>query len=490
MTGDAGGTRLAGVLEALSKAGLLRAPVPSCPPVASLADDSRHVSPGAFFFAVPGTQTDGHEYVADAIRRGAVLVLAERPVDAGVPIVLVRDARQGARVAARAWYGNAASRLLLLGITGTNGKTTTVALVRHLLNTLGDAGSIGTLGAFDGAGAAVPSTAGTLTTPGPVDLHATFAALAGRGVSRVAMEASSHSLHQGRLDGLVFAGAVFTNFTREHLDYHGTMGEYLAAKLRLADLIAPPPTGVLAVNRDDPAWSTVALRHTVTFGLAGDADLRAQQVVATAEGSRFRFSGRYGIRDVSLPLPADFNVMNALAAAALVLGLGVELDTVVDRLGSAPQVPGRMERLALQPCVILRDYAHTPDALERVLRTLRPLTSGRLIVLFGCGGDRDRGKRPLMGRIAARLADLAIVTSDNPRTEDPDRILDDIVAGMNGASLIRIVERRAAIARAIELARAGDTLILAGKGHETYQVIGTEKHPFDEGEIVRGLVGG
>ncbi|HEX9754616.1 MAG TPA: UDP-N-acetylmuramoyl-L-alanyl-D-glutamate--2,6-diaminopimelate ligase [Gemmatimonadales bacterium] len=494
MTEDPRDSRLAGVLEALSRAGLLTAPVPECPAVTSLTDDSRQVRPGAFFLALPGTQTDGHRYVTDAVRSGAVLVLAERPVDAGVPVVLVRDAREGARVAAGAWYRDVASRTVLLGVTGTNGKTTTVAVLRHLLNTRGggDTGSIGTLGAFDAAGEAVPSSAGSLTTPGPVDLHATFAALAARGVTRIAMEASSHSLHQGRLDGLVFAGAVFTNFTREHLDYHGTMGEYLAAKLLLADLLAPAPGAVLAFNRDDSAWESIAFRHPVSFGLGRDADVRAEQIAGTAEGSRFRLTGRYGIRDVSLPLPGDFNVMNALAASALALGLGVELDTVVERLGSAPQVPGRMERLAIEPCLILRDYAHTPDALERVLRTLRPLTSGRLMVLFGCGGDRDRGKRPLMGRIAAELADLAIVTSDNPRTEDPERILDDIVAGMSGGGTapIRMADRRAAIAHAIEVAREGDTLLLAGKGHETYQVIGSVKHPFDEGVIVRGLVEG
>jgi UDP-N-acetylmuramoyl-L-alanyl-D-glutamate--2,6-diaminopimelate ligase len=478
---------LEAVIEALAREGLLAAPAPSCPPVGSLCDDSRAVQPGSLFLAVPGTQTDGHHYVAEAVRRGAVAVMAERAVKSTVPVLLVRDARRAARIAAQAWYGDPAGRQLLIGVTGTNGKTTTTALARHLLNARGDAGSIGTLGAFDAAGEPVPSTAGGLTTPGPVDLHATLAALAERGITRVAMEASSHSLDQGRLDGLVFGGAVFTNLTREHLDYHGTMERYQAAKLRLTELLAPE--GVLAVNRDDAAWEVLGRRPTVGFGTGTASDVRAEGVVLSADGSRFRLSGRFGMREVALPLPGDFNVMNALGAAAVSLGLGVPLDVVAERLATAPQVPGRMERLATAPCTILRDYAHTPDALERALRALRPLTAARLIVLFGCGGDRDRGKRPLMGAIAAALADLVIVTSDNPRTEDPEQIVHDVLAGMVGASPVVLVDRRAAIAHGIDLARSGDTLLLAGKGHETYQILGTEKQPFDEREIVRDLTG-
>jgi UDP-N-acetylmuramoyl-L-alanyl-D-glutamate--2,6-diaminopimelate ligase len=333
----------------------------------------------------------------------------------------------------------------------------------------------------------VPSTAGSLTTPGPVDLQATFAALAARGVREVAMEASSHSLDQGRLDGLTYSAAAFTNVTRDHLDYHGTMEQYLAAKLRLLDLLAPG--AIVAVNQDDRAWDVIPRGGaTLTFGLDPSADLRAETPVLGAEGSRFVLVGRYGRCNVDLPLPGDFNIANALAAAACGLGMGLSLDQVADRLGTAPQVPGRMERLAISPCVVLRDYAHTPDALDRVLQTLRPLTPGRLLVLFGCGGDRDRGKRPLMGRIAAEHADLAFVSSDNPRTEDPERIIDDIVAGMGGVRYERIADRREAISRAIGAARSGDTLLLAGKGHETYQVIGTVKHPFDEREIVARLI--
>lgn len=476
-----------GVLEALAREGLLTVRLSVRLSAHQITSDSRAVTPGALFVAVPGTQADGHAFVNDAIARGAALVLVERHVTDRVPEILVRDARRAAIVAARAWYGNPTDRMRLVGITGTNGKTTTTALVRHLLNAAGSAGSIGTLGAFDGRGDLVPSTAGSLTTPGPVDLQGTFAELAHRGVRDVAMETSSHSLDQGRLDGLVFSAAAFTNVTRDHLDYHGTMEQYLAAKLRLLDLLAPG--AVIAINQDDRAWDVIARGgSTLTFGLDPAADLRAEFPMLGAEGSRFELAGRFGRRPVALPLPGDFNIANALAAAACGLGLGLALDHVADRLATAPQVPGRMERIATAPCVVLRDYAHTPDALERVLHTLRPLTPGRLLVVFGCGGDRDRGKRPIMGRIAAERADLAFVSSDNPRTEDPERIIDDIVAGMGGVRCVRIADRREAIARAIEQARPGDTLLLAGKGHETYQVIGTVKHPFDEREIVSRLV--
>jgi UDP-N-acetylmuramoyl-L-alanyl-D-glutamate--2,6-diaminopimelate ligase len=400
-----------------------------------------------------------------------------------VPEILVNDGRKAASVAARAWYGDPAASLTLIGITGTNGKTTTTGLVRHLFNAHRTAGSIGTLGAFDGAGNPVPSTAGSLTTPGPVDLHATFAALRARGVTHVAMETSSHSLDQGRLDGLSFAAGIFTNLTREHLDYHRTMEHYLAAKLRLSALLAPG--GVEIVNADDPAWAVMPPGpRRVSFGVSPDADVRAEEVKLEAGGSRFRLAGIFGSAEARIPLMGEFNVSNTLAAAACALALGRPLEEVVRRLAEAPQVPGRMERLADGPMVVLRDYAHTPDAMIRVLATLRPLTPGRLFLVFGCGGDRDRGKRPEMARIAVEGADVVAITSDNPRTEDPERILDDMEAGMGGAPHLRIPDREAAIQRLLEQAKEGDTVLLAGKGHETYQIIGTTKHHFDEREIV------
>ncbi|MGE0556158.1 MAG: UDP-N-acetylmuramoyl-L-alanyl-D-glutamate--2,6-diaminopimelate ligase [Gemmatimonadales bacterium] len=477
------------LLAALAAGDLLVEVPRAFPPVSGLTADSRSVAAGHAFVAVRGSLDDGHRFAGAAVRAGAAALVVERPLGLGVPEILVRDSRRAAIALARAWYDDPARALGLVGVTGTSGKTTSTALVRHLLNGEGEAGSMGTLGAFDGRGESVVSTAGSLTTPGPIDLQATLARLLERGCRVVAMETSSHSLDQGRLDGVVFAGALFTNLSREHLDYHQTMEAYRAAKLRLLDLLAPD--GVVAVNRDDPAWAAIPSgARVIGFGLGREGELRARDLLLGAGGSRFVVDGRFGAREVSLPLPGAFNVANALGAAAVTLGMGLSFDRVMERLERAPQVPGRMERLVESPFVVLRDYAHKPDALERVLQSLRPLTSGRLTVVFGCGGDRDRGKRPMMGQIAARLADLTVVTSDNPRTEDPDRILDDIVAEWpGGAPLERISDRRAAIGWALDRAEPGDTVLLAGKGNETYQIIGHEHFPFDERTIVRSHLG-
>ena len=482
-------TTFAELADAFRREGLLISSSEARPTITGVTADSRSVAPGMVYVAVRGSQADGHRFVGDAVRRGAVAIVAERPTDSGVPELLVSDGRRAAIAAGRCWYGDPGQRLTLIGVTGTNGKTTTTALVRHLFNADGTAGSIGTLGAFDGGGRAVDSTAGSLTTPGPIDLQSTLAALLARGVTHVAMETSSHSLDQGRLDGLSFAAGIFTNLTRDHLDYHGTMESYLAAKLKLDSLLALD--GVQVVNADDPAWSVLpAGRRRVRFSIGGSGEVRAEELQLGNAGSAFRLATPAGAALVHLPLLGEFNVANALGAAACGIALGRPLAEITARLTASPQVPGRMEQILAAPVVVLRDYAHTPDALERALAALRPLTPGRLLVVFGCGGDRDRGKRPVMGRIAATLADLAIVTSDNPRNEDPDLIIDEVEQGMGTAPHQRFADRREAIAAAIRAARPSDTVLLAGKGHETYQVIGTEKVPFDEREIVLGLVGG
>ena len=477
---------LADLVAALRPEGLLLATPAAALSITGVTADSRSVAAGQVYAAVRGSQSDGHRYVADAIQRGAVAVVVEQATGAAVPEVIVSDGRRAAIVLGRWWYDDPGRRLQLIGITGTNGKTTTTALTRHLLNADGTAGSIGTLGAFDGAGNAVPSTAGSLTTPGPIDLQATLASLVTRGVTHVVMETSSHSLDQGRLDGLSFSTGVFTNLTRDHLDYHGTMASYLAAKLKLDGLLKAG--AVQVVNLDDPSWQALPRSHRrITFGLDGGADVRPVDLQLGNAGSVFELATPAGSALVRLPLLGEFNVSNALAAAASALGLGIPLQQIGERLTGAPQVPGRMERIAERPAVVLRDYAHTPDALERALAALRPLTRGRLIVVFGCGGDRDRGKRPVMGRIAATLADIAIVTSDNPRTEDPGAIISDVEQGMGQVPHERHLDRQAAIAAALRIAKEGDTVLLAGKGHETYQVIGTEKVPFDERQIVHAL---
>jgi len=480
-------SRLPEIVAALERGGVLvgTPDLHTWPEITGLTADSRRVEPGMLYCAVRGSVQDGHQFVAAARERGAVAALVEREQPVELPQVLVRDGRRAAAVAAETWFGRPAAQLDLVGVTGTSGKTTSVLLARHVLSALEPMGSIGTLGAFDPGGAPVPSEAGNLTTPGPIDLQATLAALVARGARGAAMEVSSHSLDQGRVDGLVFRAAIFTNLTREHLDYHSTLEAYFKAKAKLATYLSP--AGLEVVNADDPAWQRLPRRHRrVTFGERG-GDVTARQVVVDGSGARFELVTPTGNAAARLPLLGRFNVANALGVAACAWGMGVPVETIADRLATAPQVPGRMERIAERPCTILRDYSHKPDALERALESVRPLTQGRLILVFGAGGDRDRGKRAPMGEIAVRLADVAIVTSDNPRTEDPERILDEVESGMQAKPHQRRGDRREAIALALQLARPGDTILLAGKGHETYQIIGKEKQPFDERAIVREL---
>lgn len=483
-------TTLREVVASLRHERQLLQPPKAFPPLQGVADDSRRVVPGTLFCAVVGSSRDGHDYLDDAIGRGAAAVLVARPGGYPVPAVVVRDSRVAAAVAAGVWFGKPASRLRMVGVTGTNGKSTTVALIRHLLNQAGTVGAVGTLGAVDGSGSAAGPEI-SLTTPGAVEFHAVLAALAARGVTSVVAEASSHALDQRRLYGVEFAAAVYTNLTHDHLDYHQDLQSYLAAKLLLSRQV--PDGGVEVVNADDPAWEALPRdprRRRLTYGVHRAAEVRARDVRLGAEGTELTVSFGEDRRAVCLPLIGEFNVSNALAAAAAAWGLGLSPAQAADRLASAPQVPGRMERLASDGFVVLRDYAHTPDALERAIRALRPLTRGRLIVLFGCGGDRDRRKRPVMGRIAARGADLAIVTSDNPRSEDPDQIIDQIEEGMEEIAHLRITDRREAISRAIQVLQPGDCLLLAGKGHETYQIIGEARLPLDEREVVREVLAG
>jgi UDP-N-acetylmuramoyl-L-alanyl-D-glutamate--2,6-diaminopimelate ligase len=362
-------------------------------------------------------------------------------------------------------------------VTGTIGKSTTVALVRHLLDQ--PAASLGTIGVFVGD---TPLGETGLTTPGPIELQRLLRLLVDRGVRSLAMEASSHSLDQHRIDGMQFEAAVFTNLTRDHLDYHGTMEAYFAAKARLISYLTP--TGTAVVNADDPIWQNLPVApRRLTFSATGrPADLRATNVRYTPRGSEWRLNDHV----VHFPLIGAFNVENALGAAGASYALGMSLETIAQRLETVAQVPGRLEVLHDHPTV-LRDYAHTPDAIERALEAVRPFTHGRLIIVFGAGGDRDRGKRPTMGAVSERLADVVIITSDNPRTEDPERILDEIETGMTRPHE-RIEDRERAIARAIALAGDDDVVLLAGKGHETYQVRGTTNYPFDERAIVRTLL--
>ena len=474
---------------ALERAGQLVAVRGTLPTdVYHITEDSRKVMGNACFVAVRGSARDGHAFLPGLAEAGAALVICEDPAGTDLPALVVKDGRIAAAVAAAAFYDEPAAQLRFVGVTGTNGKTTTVGILRHLLDEPGaPAASIGTLGVLvGGEGSTIPGGAG-LTTPGPIELQRVLRQLVDLGVRTVAMEVSSHALHQGRVLGVHFDAAVFTNLTRDHLDYHGTMEAYFDAKALLVGLLTP--TGAAVVNADDAVWAKLPpAPRTVRFGTGASVEVRASDVRFTPRGSAWTLHTPAGAAAVTLPLIGDFNVSNALGAAAAAHALGRDAATIAHRLGTLPQVPGRLEVLSERPTV-LRDYAHTPDALERALVAMRPFTPGKLIVVFGCGGDRDKGKRPLMANAARSHADHLVVTSDNPRTEDPERILDDICAPLKHGTYDRIEDRRTAIRRAIELADpAQDVVLLAGKGHETYQIRGTTTFPFDEKAIVHDLL--
>ncbi|HEU0012038.1 MAG TPA: UDP-N-acetylmuramoyl-L-alanyl-D-glutamate--2,6-diaminopimelate ligase [Longimicrobium sp.] len=488
-------TTLARIEERLEREGLLvegpRLHGADClAEVWDVTADSRQVQIGSLFCAWAGTSSDSHDFLADVTRAGAVGATVERGGDYALPTFLVTSGRRAAAYAAAQFYGDPWQEMVLVGVTGTNGKTTTAAMLQHLLGGDGPAGYVGTLGALGPTGQVIPGTEG-LTTPGPVEAARWLADFADHGVSRVAMEVSSHALHQDRMAAARFDAAVFTNLTRDHLDYHGTLEEYRAAKLRLLELLKPGAAAV--VNADDPAWADVLPpegRRLVRFGIENAVEVRAEELRAGPGGMEFTLVTPDGSAHVDLPIFGTFNVANALGAAAVLWSLGWAPDRIAQRLGTLPQVRGRLERAAGPPesATVLLDYAHTPDALERALQAVRPLVKGRLIVVFGAGGDRDQGKRPEMGRVAAENADLAIVTSDNPRTEDPEAILDGIEGGMGSAPRLRISDRREAIRTALQQAAPDDLVLLAGKGHEDYQIVGTDKRPFDERVVVRELL--
>ncbi|MGD2069047.1 MAG: UDP-N-acetylmuramoyl-L-alanyl-D-glutamate--2,6-diaminopimelate ligase [Gemmatimonadota bacterium] len=456
--------------------------------ISGVCQDSRKVAPGDLFLAWRGVDADAHDFVADAVRGGAAAAVVERPVPGlDVPQVVVKEGRLAGALAADAVLGSPWRDIETVGITGTNGKTTTALLLRHLLSARGPTAAVGTLGLVEDHGSVRPGTE-ALTTPGPVQLLHWLRELADEGYRAVVLEASSHALAQRRLDALRFDVAVFTNLGLDHLDYHEDLDDYRSAKARLLELLDEGSAAV--VNADDPAWIGLPQApRRITFGVEADADLRAEAVELRPEGARFRMSWRGVPHPVRLPLIGRFNVENALGAAGAALALGDDAGRVAAALARAPQVPGRLERVADRPCPVLIDFAHTPDALRRVLDTLRPLVRGRLIVVFGAGGDRDRSKRRPMAEAVARRADVAIATSDNPRTEDPDAILDDLEAGLAGVPHEREVDRRKAIALALGRVRGEDDLVLlAGKGHERYQVVGAEKRPFDERLVIREIL--
>lgn len=449
--------------------------------VRDLAYDSGSVPAGALFFCIRGAHADGHAFAPAAVAAGAAAVVVERWLGLEVPQVLVGSVREAMGPMSAVVTGEPAAAMTMVGITGTNGKTTTTYLLEAVFRAAGMApGVIGTNGArVDGR--PVPLAR---TTPEAPDLHRLLAQMRDAGVGAVAMEVSSHALAQHRVGGVVYDVGLFTNLSQDHLDYHPTMQEYFAAKARL---FSPAHARRGVVNADDP-WGRRLLEDPsiamTTFAVEGEADLRAEEVRTDATGVAFRAGGI----EVRSPLRGAFNVANCLGALAVARALGIDLRVAAEALGEVQVVPGRMEPVeAGQDFLVVVDYAHTPDSILHVLRAARPLATGRVIVVFGCGGDRDRAKRPLMGEAATSGADLTVLTSDNPRSEDPSAIIGEIVPGAvtGGGAFVVEPDRHAAIGMAIAEAGPGDVVVIAGKGHEAYQEVGGRVEPFDDRAVAR-----
>ena len=446
--------------------------------------DTRTMVPGCLFVALPGYKTDGHKYIAQALEQGAAAVLCQHPPEGEGPWLVTPDARAALAAVSANWFGHPARDLTLLAVTGTNGKTTTTYLLKAMLE--------GVLGARVGLIGTNQNMVGEevlpahRTTPESYEVQQLLREMADAGCTHVVMEASSHALVLHRLDGLRFRAGIFTNLTQDHLDFHGTMEAYRDAK---GLLFRQSDTAVL--NLDDEAGRyfarTVAVPRLTYSERRDEADLTAKNLRLFPDRVEFEAVAAGAISRVRLPIPGGFTVYNALGVLTCGLALGLPLADCADALAKAPGVKGRIEVVPVPAdFAVIIDYAHTPDALENILTTVRDFTAGRVICLFGCGGDRDRTKRPQMGAIAGSLADVAVVTSDNPRTEEPEAIIRDILPGLEGTAAEVVVEpdRRAAIRRALSLAKHGDTVVLAGKGHETYQEVGTRVLHLDEREEV------
>jgi UDP-N-acetylmuramoyl-L-alanyl-D-glutamate--2,6-diaminopimelate ligase len=446
--------------------------------VSGLCYRSGEAAPGSVFFCVPGAQADGHDFAPHAMSLGAAALVVERWLELEVTQVLVPSVRGAMGAISAAFFGRPGDAMTLIGVTGTNGKTTTTYLLEAVLRAAGYVpGVVGTTGVrVDGRPTPFPRT-----TPEAPDLHRLLADMAEAGVGAIAMEVSSHGLDQHRVDGVRFDRAVFTNLTQDHLDYHASMDEYFLAKARL---FTPAMSDGAVLNHDSPEGRRLAGSGlpTITYGLDTGADVRATEVETTRRGIAFVIDGFR----VASPLRGLFNVENCLAAFATARSLGFDDGASAEAISSVHGVPGRVEAVeAGQPFLVMVDYAHTPDGVGNVLRAARPLAAGRVIVVFGCGGDRDRAKRPLMGRTATANADLSVITSDNPRSEDPNAIIAEIERGARdgGGAYLLEPERRAAIRIAVSEAHPGDVVVIAGKGHETYQELADRTVAFDDREV-------
>src|SRR5690242_3556876 len=461
--------------------------------VTSLAYDSRRVEKGSVFFAIAGEQTDGHLFIEDAVRRGVVAIVSERvpPAGFGSKWVRVGKIRRALSEAARRFYDDPDVKLRVIGITGTNGKTTTAYLLNSILEAAGTrTGLLGTVEYRLGT-RVIPASN---TTPESLDLTAYFYELAAEGAGAAIMEVSSHALAQERVWGMHFSAAVFTNLTRDHLDYHHDFEHYFAAKQRLFEGLGIPPPELAVINVDDP-WGRRLLDipnpRQLTYGLESKADVGVKRYSQNLPGLSATLTTPQGQIEIESGLLGRANLKNILAATATAIGVGISTDQIQSGIRRLAAVPGRFEKVDEgQPFLVLVDYAHTDDALKNALEAARELTGKRLVVVFGCGGERDRTKRPLMGEVAGQLSDLAILTSDNPRSEDPILIMNDVLVGLQrtGRPYIAEIDREIAIQKALAEAREGDLVLLAGKGHESYQVLKDRTIPFRDPEVARRIL--
>ena len=464
------------------------------PEIMSIEMDSREVKDGSLFICIEGYTVDGHHYVGQAVANGAVAIIAEKDVDADVPIIKVRSTMRAMAILANAFYDNPTSKMQMIGITGTNGKTSVSHLIEEILRKAGKkTGLIGTIGMKINEEAFETKN----TTPDSLTLQKYFAQMVDADVDAAVMEVSSHALHIGRVHGCQYDVTVFTNLTQDHLDYHKTMDAYRVAKSLLFSQLGNgydvnhPRYAILNVDDEATAEYMVASQGIVmTYGIDNDADLMARDIKTTSSGTTFTFVMNEVECPVQMALVGKFNVYNILATIGATLASGLELDFIIQAIEDLRGVPGRFELVdACQDFNVIVDYAHTPDSLENVLKTIREFTEGKVYCIAGCGGDRDKLKRPLMAEIASKLSDYPIFTSDNPRTEDPVAILKDMEAGAVQNNYKTIVDRKDAIEYAINEAKAGDVVLIAGKGHETYQIIGEKVLDFDDREMARIAIG-
>jgi len=463
------------------------------PTISSLEMDSREVKPGSLFICIKGYTVDGHDFAQKAVDQGAVAILAERNLDLDVPVIVVKDTKRSMAVLADIFYGQPTHSMHLIGVTGTNGKTTTTHIIEKIFNEAKkQTGLIGTMYIKIGDEQKEVKN----TTPESLTLQKTFAEMKEQNVSHAIMEVSSHALHLGRIHGCDFNVAVFTNLTQDHLDYHKTMEAYKYAKgllfAQLGNKFDHNDLKIAVLNEDEEAseeFKRMTSAKILTYGIDRPADIKAENIKMTSKGTMFQLVTPVGTRNVTIQMVGKFSVYNVLAAVSASLASSVDLDTIVTAIESMEGVRGRFELVdGGQDYTVIVDYAHTPDSLENVLKTVKQFAEGRIFCIVGCGGDRDKTKRPLMAKIAVTYSDEPVFTSDNPRSEDPQVILQEMEEGVAGNQYTSIISREEAISYAVKKAQKGDVILIAGKGHETYQIIGNKVFDFDDKEIALNAI--